>query len=123
MCREQDTFRQTGGLHAAALFSANGHLLCSDEDIGRHNALDKTIGANLVAQRTPQKGHVLCVSGRMSYEIIQKALIARIPIITGVGAPSSMAVALANDFNITLIGFVREQSYNIYSCPERIISN
>mgnify|MGYP003640853439 CR=1 FL=1 len=71
---------------------------------------------------TPAQGQVLCVSGRMSYEIIQKALIARIPIITGVGAPSSMAVALANDFNITLVGFVRNGSYNIYSCPERILT-
>ncbi|MDQ8196098.1 formate dehydrogenase accessory sulfurtransferase FdhD [Coraliomargarita sp. SDUM461004] len=118
----QATFRQTGGLHASAIFSTDGSLQVSREDIGRHNALDKAIGANLIAARTPAKGQVLCVSGRMSYEIIQKALIARIPIITGVGAPSSMAVALANDFNITLIGFVRNDSYNIYSCPERIKS-
>jgi len=119
---EQATFRQTGGLHASAIFTADGSLLASREDIGRHNALDKAIGANLIAGLTPGNAQVLCVSGRMSYEILQKALIARIPIITGVGAPSSMAVALANDFNITLIGFVRNGSYNIYSCPERIIS-
>lgn len=118
----QATFRQTGGLHASAIFAADGKLQASREDIGRHNALDKAIGANLIAGLTPATGQVLCVSGRMSYEILQKALIARIPIITGVGAPSSMAVALANDFNITLIGFVRNGSYNIYSCPNRILT-
>jgi len=120
MHNEQETFRQTGGLHAATLFSPIGQLLASREDIGRHNALDKAIGANLIAKLAPALGQVLCVSGRMSYEILQKALIARIPIIAGVGAPSSLAVALANDFNVTLIGFVRNGSYNIYSCPERI---
>ncbi|MEN8744281.1 MAG: formate dehydrogenase accessory sulfurtransferase FdhD [Lentimonas sp.] len=122
MHHEQATFRKTGGLHASAIFSAPGELLASREDIGRHNALDKAIGTNLIAKLSPSHGQVLCVSGRMSYEILQKALIARIPIIAGVGAPSSLAVALANDFNITLIGFVRDGSYNIYSCPERIIS-
>ena len=120
MHHEQATFRKTGGLHASAIFSPLGELLASREDIGRHNALDKAIGANLIAQFCPSHGQILCVSGRMSYEILQKALIARIPIIAGVGAPSSLAVALANDFNITLIGFVRDGSYNIYSCPERI---
>lgn len=122
MHNEQATFRQTGGLHAAAIFDKDGVLQVSREDIGRHNALDKAIGKNLLDGRTPKLGKVLCVSGRMSYEIIQKALIARIPIIVGVGAPSSLAVALANDFNITLIGFARKDSYNIYSCPERILS-
>lgn len=117
---QQATFRQTGGLHAAAIFAADGGLKASREDIGRHNALDKAIGALLIGRLIPSRAQVLCVSGRMSYEILQKALIARIPIITGVGAPSSMAVALANDFNITLIGFVRKGSYNIYSSPERI---
>ena len=123
MHSEQATFRRTGGLHASAIFSAESELQASREDIGRHNALDKAIGANLITGLTPGKAQVLCVSGRMSYEILQKALIARIPIIAGVGAPSSLAVALANDFNITLIGFVRNRSYNIYSCPERIISS
>ncbi len=121
MHNEQTTFRQTGGLHASAFFSKRGKLQTSCEDIGRHNALDKAIGANLITGHTPSTGQVLCVSGRMSYEILQKALIARIPIIAGVGAPSSLAVALANDFNVTLIGFVRNGSYNIYSCPERIL--
>ena len=123
MHHEQTTFRKTGGLHASAIFSNAGRLQISREDIGRHNALDKAIGANLIASLTPATGQVLCVSGRMSYEILQKALIARIPIIAGVGAPSSLAVALANDFNVTLIGFVRDGSYNIYSCPERIITS
>ncbi|HAV13688.1 MAG TPA: formate dehydrogenase accessory sulfurtransferase FdhD [Opitutae bacterium] len=120
MHHRQETFRQTGGLHASAIFDSTGQLLSSCEDIGRHNALDKAIGAHLIHDELPSHGSILCVSGRMSYEIIQKALIARIPIIAGVGAPSSLAVALANDFNITLIGFVRNGSYNIYSCPERI---
>jgi len=123
MHHEQETFRQTGGLHAAAIFSPIGQLLTSCEDIGRHNALDKAIGANLIAKLALAQGQVLCVSGRMSYEILQKALIARIPIIVGIGAPSSLAVALANDFNVTLIGFVRNGSYNIYSCPERICTH
>lgn len=120
MHHEQTTFRKTGGLHASAIFASSGELKASREDIGRHNALDKVIGATLIARQCGQHGQVLCVSGRMSYEILQKALIARIPIIAGVGAPSSLAVALANDFNISLIGFVRQRSYNIYSCPERI---
>jgi len=120
MNQQQEGFRKTGGLHAAAIFSSEGHLLASNEDIGRHNALDKAIGENLINGHFPGHGQVLCVSGRMSYEILQKALMARIPIITGIGAPSSLAVSLANDFNVTLIGFVRNNSYNIYSCPERL---
>ncbi|MBC2602686.1 formate dehydrogenase accessory sulfurtransferase FdhD [Puniceicoccus vermicola] len=120
MREQQNTFEQTGGLHAAAIFSSDGQLEVVREDIGRHNALDKAIGTNLLNQRSPCTGQTLCVSGRMSYEIIQKALIARIPIIAGVGAPSSLAVALANDFNLTLIGFLRDHRYNLYSCPERI---
>jgi len=120
MHQEQETFRQTGGLHAAAIFTKDASLYVSREDIGRHNALDKAVGIGLIGGNVPNHGKLLCVSGRMSYEIIQKALIARIPIIVGVGAPSSLAVALANDFNITLVGFARNDSYNIYSCPERI---
>ncbi|MGJ8638752.1 MAG: formate dehydrogenase accessory sulfurtransferase FdhD [Opitutaceae bacterium] len=122
MQTEQATFQKTGGLHASALFNRRGELIVSCEDIGRHNALDKAIGGQLLDNQLPARGHVLCVSGRMSYEIIQKALIARLPIIAGVGAPSSLAVALANDFNLTLIGFVRNGSYNVYSCPERILT-
>ncbi len=120
MRHRQPAFRETGGLHAAALFSHAGGLLASREDIGRHNALDKVIGSQLLAGRMPGRGHLLCVSGRMSYEILQKALVARVPVIAGVGAPSSLAVTLAQDFNVTLLGFVRNGSYNIYSCPERL---
>ena len=120
MHKNQEVFRKTGGLHAAALFSSSDESFTAREDIGRHNALDKVIGAHLRKGKHAANGQVLCVSGRMSYEILQKALVARIPIIAGVGAPSSLAVALANDFNVTLIGFVRNGSYNIYSCPERI---
>ena len=120
MHSKQATFRQTGGLHASAIFEAGGGLQVSREDIGRHNALDKAIGASLMAGHTPGRRQVLCVSGRISYEILQKALVARIPVITGVGAARSLAVALANDVNITLIGFVRNGSYNLYSRPERI---
>ncbi|MGB0372407.1 MAG: formate dehydrogenase accessory sulfurtransferase FdhD [Opitutales bacterium] len=119
MRAKQATFESTGGLHAAALFDALGELLHSSEDIGRHNALDKAIGRHLLetSAHTPA---ILCVSGRMSYEILQKALVARVPIIAGVGAPSSLAVSLANDFNVTLIGFVRDGTYNIYSAPQRL---
>lgn len=120
MRNEQATFQRTGGLHAAALFDSQGEPLVSAEDIGRHNALDKVIGHGLQRPELLQDAAVLCVSGRMSYEILQKALIARIPIIAGVGAPSSLAVSIANDFNVTLIGFVRNGSYNIYSAPQRL---
>lgn len=116
----QATFQETGGLHAAALFSGQGELLAAREDIGRHNALDKVVGARLRAGGIPAHGQILCVSGRMSYEILQKALVARVPVIAGVGAPSSLAVTLANDFKVTLLGFVRNGNYNIYSCPERL---
>lgn len=120
MRAEQPTFARTGGLHASAIFAASGELLAVREDIGRHNALDKAIGAILPMNRCGEGGQVLCVSGRMSYEILQKALRARIAVIAGVGAPSSLAVAIANDFNVTLIGFLRGGSFNIYSGPERI---
>jgi FdhD protein len=121
MRTSQPTFQKTGGLHASALFSSIGELRVIREDIGRHNALDKVVGAALRSAIIPAPGLILCVSGRMSYEIVQKALVARIPVIAGIGAPSSLAVAMANDFHVTLLGFVRDNSYNIYSCPERLI--
>lgn len=117
----QPTFVRTGGLHAAAIFSANGTIMAAREDIGRHNALDKAIGACLREGQVPLSGRILCVSGRMSYEILQKALVARIEVIAGIGAPSSLAVAIAEDFGVTLLGFVRNGSYNIYCNPERIL--
>lgn len=116
----QPAFDQSGGLHAAAIFDAKGGLLAVREDIGRHNALDKAIGACLRTGRLPSPGRLLCVSGRMSYEILQKALMARIAVVAGVGAPSSLAVAVAQDFGVTLLGFVRGNRYNIYSGPERL---
>ena len=116
----QETFSRTGGLHAAGLFSRAGELLLSREDVGRHNAVDKVIGWAFRQGRLPLDDSVLMVSGRASFEILQKALAARIPIIAAVSAPSSLAVEFARESNQTLIGFVRGASFNVYSCPERV---
>jgi FdhD protein len=117
----QDVFSHTGGLHAAGLFTATGELRLLREDVGRHNAVDKIIGHGLLHNTLPYSSHILMVSGRTSYEIIQKALLARIPCITAISAPSSLAVELANQSGITLIGFLRDHSMNVYTHPERII--
>ena len=117
---EQTVFAETGGLHAAGLFAPDGKLLFVREDVGRHNAVDKVIGASARAGRLPLGGHVLFVSGRISYEIAQKALAARIPIVAAVSAPTSLAVELAERANVTLVAFVRGRSMNVYGARERI---
>jgi FdhD protein len=117
---EQRIFDRTGGLHAAALFDATGELLVVREDIGRHNAVDKAIGRAAMDGRLPLSDQVLLVSGRASFEITQKALVAGVPIVAAVSAPSTLAVQLARESNMTLVGFLRAGGFNIYAGPERI---
>jgi FdhD protein len=116
----QDTFDATGGLHAAALFNSNGDLEVTMEDVGRHNAVDKVVGSLLLQNRLPAREFGIIVSGRASFELMQKTLAAGIPLLAAVSAPSSLAVQLAREFNITLIGFLRGQTFNIYSGEARI---
>jgi FdhD protein len=118
---EQATFAATGGLHATGLFAADGTLLCSREDVGRHNAFDKVVGRAFLDGLLPLAEHVLCVSGRLSFELVQKAAVAGCPILVAVGAPSSLAVELAGDRGVTLCGFVRGGSVNVYTEPWRIL--
>jgi FdhD protein len=117
---EQPGFRRTGGLHATGLFNADGELLYTREDVGRHNAMDKVIGRALMDGRVPLSGRVLCVSGRLSFELVQKAAVAGAPILIGVGAPSSLAIELADDRGLTLCGFARRGTVNVYTHPQRI---
>jgi len=118
----QGLFDSTGGLHAAGLFTARGDLVCLREDVGRHNAVDKVVGWALLEGRLPLAGHVLMVSGRSSYEIVQKALTAGIPIVCSVSAPSSLAVDVARRFGMTLVGFLREGRFNVYTGAERVLT-
>jgi FdhD protein len=123
MRKEQSRFGDTGGIHAAALFDFSGKLLGIAEDVGRHNALDKLIGESLLAQRLPLADHIVILSGRASFELVQKALRAGVAVLAAVGAPSSLAVNLSVASGLTLVGFLRENHCNIYSHPQRLAAS
>lgn len=117
----QEVFERTGGLHASGLFTAEGSLDMLREDVGRHNAVDKVVGAMAVREKLPLSRHTLMVSGRSSFEIVQKAGVAGIPIVCAVSAPSSLAVEFARETGMTLVGFLRGDSFNVYAGEERIV--
>ncbi|HVM00289.1 MAG TPA: formate dehydrogenase accessory sulfurtransferase FdhD [Egibacteraceae bacterium] len=116
----QRVFDRTGGLHAAGLFTSDGELVCLREDVGRHNAVDKLVGWAAMSERLPLSGHLLLVSGRVAFEIAQKALVAGVPVLAAVSAPSSLAVDLAGEAGMTLAGFVRGTTMNVYTGAERL---
>ena len=116
----QEVFSKTGGLHAAALFDSRGTLLALKEDVGRHNAVDKVLGEAFLAGRMPLSENILLVSGRVSYEIVQKVAMAGLPLLCAVSAPSTLAVELANSQNMTLVAFLRGETCNVYTGAERI---
>ena len=117
----QETFEETGGLHAAGIFTKEGSLIACHEDVGRHNALDKLIGRRFLDGQLPDCKSIVLVSGRASFELVQKAILAGIPILVAVGAPSSLAVELAKEFRLTLVGFASANRFNIYSHAAAIV--
>ena len=119
--KNQSEFSKTGGIHASGLFNANGKMIAVKEDVGRHNALDKLIGYVLKKKLLDNSSQFLTCSGRLNFDLVQKALMANIGVLAGVGAPTSLAIDLANKFDMTLVGFVKDDSFNIYSKEERII--
>lgn len=121
LSQEQAIFECTGGIHAAAAFTPGGELLLMREDVGRHNALDKLIGAALLQGKIPLREQAILLSGRLSFELVQKSVMAGAPILAAVGAPSSLAVELGEDYGMTLVGFLRGQAFNIYCGEERVI--
>ena len=121
LINKQSEFAKTGGIHASALIEENGEVVATKEDVGRHNALDKLIGYTIQNKiMNPKKQFIAC-SGRLNFELVQKGLMANIGFMAGVGAPTSLAIDLANKFDMTLVGFVKQDSFNIYSNKERII--
>ena len=116
----QAVFKHTGGLHASALFSPSGELLVLQEDIGRHNALDKLIGSAMERELLPLEDHLVLLSGRIGFELVQKSVMASIPMLVAIGAPSSLAASVAEEFGITLIGFLKKDRFNVYTHPKRI---
>jgi FdhD protein len=120
---EQPGFQHTGGLHATGLFDPAGTLLLTREDVGRHNAMDKVVGRALLDGIVPLGERILCVSGRLSFELVQKAAVAGAPVLVGVGAPSSLAISLADERGLTLCGFARRGQTNVYTHPRRILED
>ena len=124
MLREnQSEFAKTGGIHASGLFSSNGNLISLREDVGRHNALDKLIGSSLMSKNLQPNNQFITCSGRLNFELVQKVLMTNIGLMIGVGAPTSLAIDLANRFDMTLVGFVKEDSFNIYTNNQKVIVN